>query len=135
LGTDGIDGDMFAEARTCYLKAREATWTTGPAFAIERLATGADVAGALFGEPALGTLEVGAPADLMVLEYASPTPLDSGNFAGHFIFGLTAAAVRDVMVAGRWVVRDRKHLLVDEEEVAARCRASAPVLWERMASF
>ena len=135
LGTDGIDGDMFAEARTCYLKAREATWTTGPAFATERLATGADVAGALFGEPALGTLEVGAPADLMVLEYSSPTPLDSGNFAGHFVFGLTAAAVRDVMVAGRWVVRNRKHLLVDEEELAARCRASASVLWERMAGF
>jgi putative selenium metabolism protein SsnA len=135
LGTDGIDGDMFAEARTCYLKARETTWTTGPAFATERLATGADVAGALFGEPALGTLEVGAPADLMVLEYSSPTPLDSGNFAGHFVFGLTAAAVRDVMVAGRWVVRDRKHLLVDEEELAARCRARAPVLWERMAGF
>jgi putative selenium metabolism protein SsnA len=135
LGTDGIDGDMFAEARACYLKAREASWTTGPAFATERLATGADVAGALFGEPALGTLEVGAPADLMVLEYSSPTPLDADNLAGHFIFGLTAAAVRDVMVAGRWVVRDHKHLLVDEEELAARCRASAPVLWERMANL
>ena len=135
LGSDGIDGDMFAEARACYLKAREASWKTGPAFATERLATGADVAGALFGEPALGTLEVGAPADLMVLEYSSPTPLDADNLAGHFIFGLTAAAVRDVMVAGRWVVRDHKHLLVDEEELAARCRASAPVLWERMANL
>jgi len=135
LGTDGIDGDMFAEARACYLKAREASWTTGPAFATERLATGADVVGAVFGEPALGTLEVGAPADLVVLEYSSPTPLDAGNFAGHFIFGLTASAVRDVMVAGQWIVRDHKHLLVDEEELAARCRASAPVLWERMANL
>ncbi|MGH2699623.1 MAG: amidohydrolase family protein [Actinomycetota bacterium] len=135
LGTDGIDGDMFAEARACYLKAREASWTTGPAFATERLATGANVVGSLFGEPALGTLEVGAPADLVVLEYSSPTPLDSANVAGHFVFGFTAAAVRDVMVAGRWVVRDRKHLLVDEEELAARCRASAPVLWERMNDF
>ena len=135
LGTDGIDGDMFAEARACYLKAREASWATGPAFATERLATGADVVGAVFGEPALGTLEVGAPADLVVLEYASPTPLDAGNLAGHLIFGLTAAAVRDVMVAGRWVVRNRKHLLVDEEDLAARCRASAPALWARMAAF
>jgi putative selenium metabolism protein SsnA len=135
LGTDGIDGDMFAETRTCYLKAREATWTTGPAFATERLATGADVVGAVFGEPALGTLEVGAPADLVVLEYSSPTPVNAGNFAGHFMFGLTASAVRDVMVAGRWVVRDHKHLLVDEEELTARCRASAPVLWERMANL
>ncbi len=135
LGTDGIDGDMFAETRACYLKAREASWKTGPAFATERLATGADVVGSLFGEPALGTLEVGAPADLVVLEYSSPTPLDSANLAGHFVFGLTAAAVRDVMVAGRWVVRDRKHLLIDEDELAARCRARAPVLWERMNDF
>src|SRR5665809_76794 len=55
LGTDGIDGDMFAETRVCYLKAREASWKTGPAFATERLATGADVVGSLFGEPALGS--------------------------------------------------------------------------------
>jgi cytosine/adenosine deaminase-related metal-dependent hydrolase len=135
LGTDGIDGDMFAETRACYLKAREASWTTGPAFATERLATGADVVGALFGEPALGTLEVGAPADLVVLEYSSPTPLEPGNFAGHFVFGLTAAAVRDVMIAGRWVVRDRRHQLVDEEELAARCRVSAPALWARMNEY
>ncbi|MGH2750586.1 MAG: amidohydrolase family protein [Actinomycetota bacterium] len=135
LGTDGIDGDMFAETLACYLKAREASWTTGPAFATERLATGANVVGSVFGEPALGTLEAGAPADLVVLEYSSPTPLDSSNFAGHFLFALTAATVRDVMVAGRWVVRDRRHLLVDEEELAARCRTSAPALWERMANF
>jgi putative selenium metabolism protein SsnA len=135
LGTDGIDGDMFAEARACYLKAREVSWTTGPAFATQRLATGADVVGAVFGEPALGTLEVGAPADLVVLEYSSPTPVEPDNFASHFVFGLTAAAVRDVMVGGRWMVRDRTHLLVDEEELAARCRASAPALWESMNEF
>ena len=135
LGTDGIDGDMFAETRACYLKAREAFWTTGPAFAGERLATGANVIGSVFGEPALGTLASGAPADLVVLEYSAPTPLDSTNLSGHLVFGLTAAAVRDVMVAGRWLVRDRRHLLVDEAELAARCRESAPALWERMAAL
>ncbi|MGH2736929.1 MAG: amidohydrolase family protein, partial [Actinomycetota bacterium] len=118
LGTDGIDGDMFAEARACYLKAREASPDSGPGFATERLATGAGVVGSLFGEPALGSLEVGAPADLVVLDYASPTPLDATNLPGHFVFGMSAAAVRDVMVAGRWVVRDRRHTSIDEEELA-----------------
>ncbi|HEX2049054.1 MAG TPA: amidohydrolase family protein [Actinomycetota bacterium] len=135
LGTDGIDGDMFAEARACYLVAREASHETGPAFALERLATGARVAGALFGEPALGTLEPGAPADLVVLDYRPPTPLRDANVAGHFVFGMGAWSVRDVMVAGRWVVRDRRHVLVDEDELAARCREAAPRLWARMEDF
>ncbi|MGH2737136.1 MAG: amidohydrolase family protein, partial [Actinomycetota bacterium] len=135
LGTDGIDGDMFAEARTCYLKAREASPDSGPGFATERLATGAGVVGSLFGEPALGSLEAGAPADLVVLDYASPTPLDATNLPGHLVFGMSAAAVRDVMVAGRWVVRDRRHTTIDEEELAARCREAAPRVWKRMENF
>jgi putative selenium metabolism protein SsnA len=132
LGTDGLDGDMFSEARTCYLKGREASPTVGPSWATDRLAAGARVMGAAFGEPDLGTLLPGAPADLIVLDYRPPTPLSTGNLAGHFLFGMGAWTVRDVMVAGRWIVRDRRHQLIDEEELAARCRAAAPSLWARM---
>ena len=135
LGTDGIDGDMFTEARTCYLKAREASWQTGPAFAVERLAAGAAIVGGMFDEPLLGTLQPAAPADLVVLEYRAPTPLTAATLPGHLMFGLTAAHVRDVMVAGRWIVRDRRHQLVDEEELAARCREAAPALWNRMEAY
>lgn len=135
LGTDGIDGDMFTETRACYLKAREASWETGPAFAVSRLTAGAACAGALFEEPLLGTLKPGAPADLVVLAYRPPTPLTAANLVGHFVFGLGAAHVRDVMVAGRWVVRDRAHVLVDEQQLAARCREAAPLLWNRMEAY
>jgi putative selenium metabolism protein SsnA len=135
LGTDGIDGDMFAEARTCYLRAREASWEAGPAFALDRLATGAALAGSIFGEPSFGRLEPGAPADLVVLEYHSPTSLDETNIAAHLCFGFGSSMVRDVMVAGRWIVRDRKHELVDESELADRCRAAAEALWSRMRDF
>ncbi len=135
LGTDGIDGDMFTETRACYLKAREVSWQTGPSFAVERLVAGNAIIGAMFGEPKIGTLDEGAPADLLVLEYPTPTPLDASNLAGHTVFGFTAAHVRDVMVGGRWVVRDRRHQLVDENELAARCREAAPKLWKRMEAF
>jgi cytosine/adenosine deaminase-related metal-dependent hydrolase len=80
-------------------------------------------------------MEPGAPADLVVLEYRNPTPLSGENFAGHFLFGLGAWDVRDVMVDGKWVVRRRRHQLIDEEELAARCREAAPRLWERMNSY
>ncbi|MBA3432326.1 MAG: amidohydrolase family protein [Actinobacteria bacterium] len=132
LGTDGIDGDMFAEARSCYLKAREASSSVGPDFAVGRLGAGASFVGSMFGEPALGTLEAGAPADIIVLDSNVPTPLTVSNVAGHMIFGFGAGHVRDVMVGGSWVVRDRQHQLIDEAELAARCREAAPKLWARM---
>ena len=135
LGTDGIDGDMFAEARVCYLKARERSLDVGPDFALERLASGASIVGASFGEPSLGRIEPGAPADLVVLEYRHPTPLQGDNLPGHFLFGMGAVDVRDVMVGGEWVVRARRHQLIDEEELAARCREAAPRLWDRMTQF
>lgn len=134
LGTDGIDGDLWAEARACHLKAQESAGA-GADFALERLGAGAGLVGELFGEPAYGTLETGAPADLVVLDYRPPTPVMAGNLAGHVLYGLGAAQVRDVMVAGRWIVRDRRHVLIDEAEVAARCREAAPRLWARMAEL
>jgi len=135
LGTDGIDGDMFSETRVCYLKAREASREIGPGFAVDRLAAGTAIVAAVFGEPLLGTLQAGAPADLVVLDYRPPTPIGAANLAGHFVFALSAARVRDVMVAGRWVVRERRHQLVDEAHLAARCAEAAPALWRRMEAF
>ena len=135
LGTDGLDGDMFAETRACYLKARDASSAIGPSFALDRLRAGAAFAGRLFGAPLLGTLADDAPADLVVLEYRPPTPLEAANFAAHLVFGMSTAAVRDVMVGGRWVVRNRRHELVDEADLAARCRQAAPQLWTRMEAF
>ncbi|MDQ3765849.1 MAG: amidohydrolase family protein, partial [Actinomycetota bacterium] len=135
LGTDGLDGDMFAEVRACYLKGRETMLDIGPDWAQRRLFTGAGLVGSVFGEPALGSLEAGAPADLIVLDAHLPTPLSEANMAGHLMFGMNASHVRDVMVAGRWIVRDRRHLLIDEEAVAARCRVAAPDLWARMAEI
>jgi cytosine/adenosine deaminase-related metal-dependent hydrolase len=134
LGTDGIDGDLFAEARTAYLQARAAGVDDAAGFSVGRLQSSSALAGALFSEPAMGRLQAGAPADLVVLDYRSPTPLDSSNLAGHLLFGLSSADVRDVMVQGRFVVRERAHQLIDEDELASRCRAAAPALWERMAS-
>ena len=84
------------------------TSAPAPAGRSRALAESARLAGALFGEPLLGTLEPGAPADLVVLDYDAPTPLDAASFAGHWIFGLSSRHVRDVMVAGEWVVRDRR---------------------------
>jgi putative selenium metabolism protein SsnA len=132
IGTDGIDGDMFAESKAAYWRAREADPSIGPAWVLERLAESARFAGSALGEPLLGRIEPGAPADLVVLEYEPPTPLTEENLAAHWVFGLQARHVRDVMVAGRWVVRDRRMVQTDDEELTAKSREVAERLWRRM---
>jgi putative selenium metabolism protein SsnA len=132
LGTDGIGGDMFEESRAAFFRLREDDVGAGPDWPLARLAESARLAGRLFEEPLLGTLEPGAPADLVVLDYAAPAPVNDSTFAGHWIFGLSSRAVRDVMVAGEWVVRDRRLALVDQDELAASARDQADRLWERL---
>ncbi|HSF60133.1 MAG TPA: amidohydrolase family protein [Gaiellaceae bacterium] len=132
LGTDGIGSDMFEESRTAYFRLREEARGVGPDWALERLAAGARFAGAAFGERQLGRLQPGAPADLVVLDYASPAPLHAGSFPGHWIFGLASRHVRDVLVAGEWVVLDRQLTRLDAQELAAEARAQAERLWKRL---
>jgi putative selenium metabolism protein SsnA len=132
LGTDGIGADMFEEARVAYLRRREEELGTSPDWALARLARGARLAGRAFDEPMLGTLEPGAPADLVVLEPSPPTPLDAANLAGHWIFGLAGGSVRDVFVAGAPVVRNGRLTRVDDDELLAQARDEADRLWTRM---
>ncbi len=132
LGTDGIGGDMFAESQAGFWRARESDLSVGPQWAVDRLAESARFVGSIFGEPLLGSLEPGAPADLVVLRYAPPTPLTEENVAGHWIFGLSARMVRDVVVGGAEVVRDGRLVQPDVAELRARSVQAAEGLWRRM---
>jgi putative selenium metabolism protein SsnA len=131
LGTDGLDEDMLAEARAAFLKMRDTGRADAFAAAFEMLVGGHRLASAFFGLP-LGRLDVGAPADLVVLHYGSPTPLTGKNLAGHLLFGLDRSQVRSTMVAGRFVLRDGRIVTVDEAAVLASARKAARGLWERM---
>ena len=67
---------MFEESHTAFFRLARTTSTPAPTGRWRRLAEGARLAGRIFGEPLLGTLEPGAPADLVVLDYPAPAPLD-----------------------------------------------------------
>ncbi|HEX4777166.1 MAG TPA: amidohydrolase family protein [Acidimicrobiia bacterium] len=132
LGTDGIGSDMFEESRSAFFRLHDDGVGAGADWALTRLAEGARLAGRVFAEPAFGTLEPGAPADLVVLDYDAPAPLDDESLAGHWIFGLSSRWVRDVMVAGEWVVLDRRLARLDQQELVERARRQARRLWARV---
>ena len=131
LGTDGLDADMLCEARAAFLKMRDAGRDDALRAAFEMLVGGHHLASAFFGIP-LGQLDANSAADLVILDYRPPTPLSSDNLSGHLLFGVDRSHVRSTMVAGRFVLRDRRLTTVDEAAVLARARAAASALWQRM---
>lgn len=122
LGTDGMDADVFAEARVAHLRAREAYGPEG----------GIDAVAFLANSRRLADSALGASTDWVVLDYDPPTPVSGATLAGHVLSGLGARHVRDVVVDAAVVVRDRRSVRVDAERIHARAREEALRLWKRM---
>ena len=80
----------------------------------------------------LGRIETSAQADLMVIDYFPPTPLTTESLFGHLLFGVSNAPVDSLIVNGRYVLREKNLVNVDERRIAAQAAARAKTLWERL---
>jgi formimidoylglutamate deiminase len=71
------------------------------------------------GQPA-GAIEVGRRADWLVLDAAHPSMVGAAadTALDRLLFAGGDAAIRDVMVAGRWVIKERRHAA--EEQLRPR---------------
>ena len=80
-------------------------------------------------------IEPGAAADLIALDYRSPTPLDDSNLAGHLLFGLPSAA-RCATWSSRagWSCGGAATPTLDEAAIYARAREAARRLWSRLST-
>jgi putative selenium metabolism protein SsnA len=80
----------------------------------------------------VGELRDGYAADIILMEYYPPTPLNTGTFLGHLAFGLSQATVDTTIVGGKILMeKGELRLGADEEAVAAESRKLAAKLWER----
>lgn len=130
LGTDGFPADMLDEARCAFLKQRDSRLVETRDFA-NVIDGGQRLISDIFGER-FGALEKGATADLVVMNYSEPTPINKENLLGHYLLGLRSSMVESVMVGGKWVMQNRKILGIDEDAVFAESRQLAKKLWRRM---
>lgn len=134
IGADGaacnnrLDG--FDELRLAALLART-IHGPGAVTASDVLAMGTrDGARALGLGDELGTLEPGNKADIVILD-ATCLAGPGGDPATRIVFGGGSRAVRDVIVDGRMVVRDRVPLTLDRGEVQAHAAEALPSLVAR----
>ncbi|HMD14284.1 MAG TPA: chlorohydrolase, partial [Bacteroidota bacterium] len=78
------------------------------------------------------TLSKGSIADLVVIDYQSPTPMTVDNLCGHFLFGMQSSMIESVMSNGRWIVKDRELLGVDTASIFEKASKVGKKLWNRM---
>ncbi len=134
LGTDGMNSDMLTQMRAAYLLHRldnrdpRVAFPEAPQLLLQN---NADLAERQFGIR-LGELAEGRPADMAILDYIPPTPMDESNFLGHLIFGMTDSVVDTTVCRGKILMRNKQILTMDEERLAARARELAPQVWKRL---
>lgn len=137
LGTDGMGSSMLAAARAAFLTHRAARRDPRVGFEVHPtlLASTAASAGRILGEPRLGELAPGAPADIAVVDAPPPTPANPDNLFGHLIYGAACAVVRHTVAHGRFLMRDFELTTIDVQEATATAREIAPRIWERFRAF
>lgn len=133
LGTDGIGSDMLLEMKFAYFRHRDSGGPLGPGAFMRFLQAGNEVLHRSFGE-SFGRVEKGYKADLVILDYDSPTPLVRENVAGHALFGMGSRDVNTVIVNGT-IVMENRTFPWDAAPVYAEAQAAAQAMWKRMDSL
>jgi putative selenium metabolism protein SsnA len=136
LGTDGMSASILDDARLVNLLHKHGTGDPRQGFVatgLLLLENNRRIAEMCFGRP-LGALEAGHLADVIVVDYAPPTPLGAGNLLAHVLFGLPSARVTLAMVHGVVRMRDGKVQGADAIEIARKSQEQAAKVWARVNS-
>ncbi|MCS6773578.1 MAG: putative aminohydrolase SsnA [Anaerolineae bacterium] len=138
LGNDGFSNDPFAEMKAADLlqkvTARDPCALGADKVVHMTYANNPTIA-RLFFPQLTGTLEVGAPADLVVLDYRPFTELNADNLPWHMAFGMHGGMVTHTFVHGKMLMADRHLLTLDEAAIAAKAREAADRAWRRVAEM
>jgi putative selenium metabolism protein SsnA len=135
LGNDGFSNAMWEEWKTAYLLHK--VWNRDPrrmnGSELVRMAVynNASLANVFFPTTPIGRIAPGAQADLIFVDYHSPTPLTAGNLPWHIVFGFNPSMVTTTIVAGKILMQDRQLLTMDEQAIHRRARQLSPAVWER----
>lgn len=128
LGTDGPAGsnndfDLFEEMDLAAKLQKVATGDPRALTAIQALEM-ATISGAkaLGMEKEIGSLEEGKRADLITISLDGANAVPLYNVYSQMVYALKGSNVRDAMVNGRLLVRDRRPLTLDPAAILAKAR-------------
>jgi 5-methylthioadenosine/S-adenosylhomocysteine deaminase len=132
LGTDGAASnnnlDLYREMRLASLLAKSLTGDAAalPAGQALDMATRQGMVGMGFGNS--GCIAAGRLADIQIVDCDRPSMTPLGDPVAALVYGTDAQCVDSLMVNGRWLMRKRELLTIDEEKVLFEARRAAQML-------
>ncbi len=135
LGNDGFSNAMWDEWQAAYflhkLAHRDPRRMPGQDVMQMAVINNAELASLFFPTAPVGRIAPGAYADLILVDYKSPTPVNAGNLPWHILFGFKPDMVTATVVAGKVLMQDRELVTLDEEQISAHARELSKKAWKR----
>jgi putative selenium metabolism protein SsnA len=134
LGNDGYVFDMFENMRAGFLLQRVARRNPNrpsPQEVVEMCTVNAARA---YGLSSLGSIEVGKRADIIIVRPTLTATPYSGSIYGYIVNSLRGPDVRDAVVDGQVVMKNRKVLTLDVRKAEAKVLKTMARLWQRLGS-
>jgi putative selenium metabolism protein SsnA len=134
MGTDGYSADMLESYKTAAILHKHAkaipsvAWAEPPLMLFENNKKIME----RFIKGKLGTLAKDHYADIIIVDYKGPTPVNADTINSHILFGVSGRHVDTTIINGRIIMRDRVLLNIDEEALLAKSRELARKLWDRI---
>ncbi len=139
IGTDGFYHAMWEEWKIAYFLHKAHHLDPRRMNAMDIIQMGvknnAALANLYLPETRVGVIEKGAAADLIFVNIHPFTPLTAGNLPWQIIFGIQEGMITSTMVGGKFLMKERELLTLDEEKIAAEARALAPEIWKRYEGY
>jgi putative selenium metabolism protein SsnA len=134
MGTDGYSADALESYKTAAVLHKHAkglpsvAWTEPATMLFENNKTIME----RFIKGKVGVLAKDHYADIIIIDYKGPTPVNANTINSHILFGISGRHVDTTMINGKIIMKDRVLLNIDEEALMAKSREHAKKLWERI---
>jgi len=126
IGTDGMHSDILRSSKAAFFVGQEFDNITYLS-AYERLRN-------VHKYLRLNDFKGDEENNLVVIDYDTPTEINSDNFLGHYIFGLESKQFRHVISSGHLIIKDYKIQTVEENEILAFSKIQGNRLFSRLIS-
>src|SRR5262249_46088660 len=135
-GTDNNTNDLFEAMRVTLLTeriSRNAPFPGGTPQPEDVLADATQGgARAVRQDTQIGLLETGRKADLLVVDTRRAHLVPAGRFVSAWIHNGQPSDIESVMIDGRFVMRDRKILTVDEQRIVTEADKVGKRIWTQV---
>jgi len=133
LGTDGYTTDMFESINVADLLQKHNNLDPNLGGEdINKIAfeNNRKIAKQYF-DKELGIIKKDVPADIIVVDYKSPTPITDENYFYHILFGFNGGLVDSTIVNGHVLMENQEVKVLDYEKTIKRCKRQAKDFWKR----